>query len=211
MKKVIQTIILIGAVLVVLFTSCSKKGDKGPAGQQGAQGNTGEVSILTDGYIKGTISGFRMDGTAFTETFTYTTSYSIEQSSMDSISPTSYDFNIAKGPMDHLYTEFSSVLNFNASSLSPVTITSASFRLSFAKLTGTNEFVFSTTSSGITPTITNVVYDKNTGVITGNYIVNVIGSQNSTGNGANINGSFKATMAQTYYRTINNTQPINFN
>jgi hypothetical protein len=211
MKKVTQTIILIGAVLAVLFTSCSKKGDKGPTGSQGAQGATGEVDIITDGYIKGTVSGFRTDGTAFTETFTYTTSYNVEQSTIDSINPTSYDFNIARGSVDHLYTEFSSVLNFNASSLSPVNVTSASFRVSFSKLTGTNEFIFSTNSSGITPVISGVVYDKTTGLITGNYIVNLTGSQNSTGNAANITGSFKATIAQAYYRKITNNQQIKFN
>ena len=200
-----------GVVLVVLFTSCSKKGDKGPIGPQGAQGATGEVDLITDGYINGTVSGFRTDGTAFTETFTFSTCYNIEQSTVDSISPTSYDFNITRGSIDHIFTEFSSALQFNASSLSPITITSASFRVSFAKLTGSNEFVFGTTSSGIIPTITGVVYDKTTGVITGNYIVNLTGSQNTTGHSANITGSFKATIAQTYYRTIKNSQQIKFN
>jgi hypothetical protein len=211
MKTVTKTIILIGAVLAVLFISCSKKGSKGPIGPQGAQGTTGDVDILTDGYIKGTVSGIRKDGTAFTETFTYAMYYNVEQSSIDSISPTSYDFNIIRGPIDHLFTEFSSVLNFNASSLSPVNVTSASFRLSFCKLTGTNEFVFATTSPGIIPTITGIVYDKTAGVITGNYIVNLTGSQNSTGNSANITGSFKATIAHAFYRKIKNTQLIHLN
>ncbi len=211
MKKIIQRIFLAAATLVVFFASCSKKGDMGPAGPQGSQGATGEAAIITDGYIKGTVSGFRNDGTAFTETFTYTASYSPQQSSVDSVSPTSYDFDIRRAPIDHLFTEFDAELKFNASSLSPVNLTSASFRMSFSKLTGTTEFLFGTNSSGITPLISGVVYDKTTGVITGNYIVTLTGTQNSTGNAASITGSFKATIAQTYYRTIKNPDQLNFN
>lgn len=211
MKKVRQTIILVGAVLAVLFTACSKKGNVGPAGPQGAQGPTGEPAILTDGYIKGTINGFKTDGTAFVETFTYTTSYNVKQSSVDSISPTSYDFYIARGSIDHIYTEFSSELRFNANSLSPFTVTTTSFRLSFAKTIGTNEFAFYTASSGISPSVSGVVYDKTTGVITGNYIASINGSQNSTGNFAVVIGSFKANIAQLYYREAQNNNQLNLN
>lgn len=211
MKKVRQTIILVGAVLAVLFTACSKKGNVGPAGPQGAQGSTGDVSVLADGYVKGIINGFKTDGTAFAETFTYTTSYNVKQSSVDSISPSSYDFYITRGSTDHVYTEFSAELHFNANSLSPFTVTTSNFKLTFAKTNGANEFAFYTTSSGITPSITGVVYDKTTGVITGNYIASVNGSQNSTGNFATVTGSFKATIAQLYYREIQNNNQLNLN
>ncbi len=211
MKKVTQTIILAGTMLVMLFTDCSKKGNMGPAGPQGPQGATGNVSILADGYINGTINGFKKDGTAFVETFTYTTSYNVKQSSVDSISPTSYDFSIVKGPTDHVYTEFSSELHFNANSLSPFTVTTTSFKLTFAKVNGANEFVFYTASSGISPSITGVVYDKTTGVITGNYIASINGSQNSTGNFAVVSGSFKATVAQLYHKEIKTPNQLEFN
>ncbi len=211
MKKVTQTIILVGAVLAVLFTACSKKGDMGPAGPQGAHGSMGDPAILTDGYIKGTINGFKTDGTPFAETFTYTTSYNEKQNSVDSISPTSYDFYITRGSIDHIYTEFSSELKFNANSLSPFTVTTTSFKLSFAKTNGTNQFAFYTASSGISPSVSNVVYDKNTGLITGNYIASINGSQNSTGNFATVTGSFKVTIAQLYYRKIKNQNQLNLN
>lgn len=209
MKKITQTIIFIGAMLMVLFAACSKKGDMGPAGSQGSQGNTGEADIITDGYIKGTVTGIREGGTAFTETFTFSSSFNVQQSSMDSISPTSYDFNIFKGTVDPLFTEFGSQLNFNANSLLPLSITTASFRVAFTKITGANQFVFSTTSAGIIPSFSNLVYDKTTGVISGNYIANIIGSQNTTGNFASVTGSFKATMAQIYHREIKNFNQLN--
>jgi hypothetical protein len=208
MKKITQTIILIGAVLMVLFTACSKKGNVGPAGPQGSQGNTGDASIITDGYIKGTVNGIREDGTAFVKGFTFTSSFNVSQSSMDSISPTSYDFTINKGDMDHPITEFGSQIEFNASSLSPLTITTASFRMVFSQITGANQFVFAT-NTGIIPTFSNLVYDKTTGVITGNYIANINGSQNTTGNFANVTGSFKATIAQIYHREIKNSNQLN--
>lgn len=211
MKKVTQTIILAGTMLVMLFTDCSKKGNMGPAGPQGPQGATGDVSILANGYINGTINGFKTDGTAFVETFTYTTSYNVKQSSVDSISPTSYDFSIVRGSTDHVYTEFSADLHFNANSLSPFTVTTTSFKLTFAKANGANEFVFYTASSGISPSITGVVYDKTTGVITGNYIASINGSQNSTGNFAVVSGSFKATVAQLYHKEIKTPNQLEFN
>ena len=211
MKKITQTIILAGTMLVVLFTACSKKGDMGPAGSKGPKGATGGTDVITDGYIKGTINGFKKDGTAFTETFTFTTSYSVEQSSVDSLSPTSYNFNITKGAIDHPFTEFKAELHFNANSLSPVTTTTASFGMAFMKSSGADAFVFGTASSGITPSISNVVYNKTTGTITGDYIVNINGSQNTTSNFANITGSFKTTIAQLYYREIKNPKQLNLN
>lgn len=55
----------------LLFTSCKK--EEGPKGEDGQPGANGTVATHSDGFIKGTISGTRQNGTAFNESFEYKT------------------------------------------------------------------------------------------------------------------------------------------
>lgn len=75
MKKIKQLayVLLAGSVMAV---SCQgedgavgPQGTQGDQGQQGPQGSPGMSSTQKDGFIKGTISGKRKDGTAFQESF----------------------------------------------------------------------------------------------------------------------------------------------
>jgi hypothetical protein len=189
-KLIISSFIFVFSVLVITMGSCTKKGDMGPAGQQGAQGPTGTITIKTDGYIKGTLTGMHRDGTLFTETFNYTANL-YEETYIDSINPTQYVFRITRS-IDAA-SPSGARLMLQASSLSPVTIAGTDIYFYFTKSIGAKEFYFYTTSS-ISPILSNVSYDRTTGIVSGNFIINISGSDNNTGNSANITGSFKATV-----------------
>jgi hypothetical protein len=191
MKKIIiSTFIFAFSLLVITLGSCTKKGDMGPAGQQGAQGAAGAVSLKTDGYIKGTLTGMRRDGTLFSETFSYS-SCLFEESYIDSVSPTQYDFYILR-TVDAV-DQSGAKLMLSAISLSPINIASTGLDFSLIKSIGTKGFYFGLTST-VAPSLSNVTYDRITGIVTGNFIVNILGTENVTGNAANITGSFKATV-----------------
>lgn len=194
-KLIINSFILAISVLIITMGSCTKKGDMGPAGQQGAQGATGTITLKTDGYIKGTITGMHRNGTLFTETFNYTACL-YEESYIDSVNPTQYVFVIRRSidAVDPSWARFM----LNASSLSPITIAATDFTFDLVKSSGTKEFYFNLTSS-VSPSLSNVTYDRTTGIVSGNFIVNILGSENNTGNAANVTGSFKATVPVVYF------------
>ncbi len=191
-KLIISSFIFTFSLLILTMGSCAKKGDMGPTGQQGAQGAAGTVTLKTDGYIKGTLTGMQRDGTLFTETFNYTTCY-YEESYIDSVSPTSYRFNILR-TIDAV-NQSGARLMLNATTLSPINVAGTSLDFTLAK---SNGFFFNLTSS-VNPSLSNVTYDETTGVVSGNYIINILGSENNTGNSANITGSFKATVPKLYF------------
>ncbi len=196
MKKIIiSSFILTFSLLIITMGSCTKKGDMGPAGQQGPQGASGSITIKTDGYIKGTLSGMHRDGTLFTETFNYTANL-YEETYLDSVSPTQYAFSILRS-VDAVDPSGARLM-LQASSLSPVTIAATDLTFWLVKSTGTKEFYFNITGS-VSPSVSNVTYDRTTGIVTGNFIVNIPGADNNTGNAASITGSFKATVPVLHY------------
>jgi hypothetical protein len=190
-KLIISPLIYACSLLIITIGSCTKKGDVGPIGQEGAQGSAGTVVLKTDGYIKGVLTGMHRDGTLFTETFAFS-SCLYEESYLDSISPTQYEFTILRSV--DIVNQSGAKLIVDASSLSPINVAATSLDFSLIKSTGTKAFYFNLTSS-VSPSFSNVTYDRATGVISGNYIVNITGAENNTGNAANITGSFKATVA----------------
>lgn len=189
-KLIISSFIFALSLLILTMGSCNKKGDMGPSGQQGDQGTTGTITLKTDGYIKGTLNGMRRDGTLFSETFSYSICF-YEESYIDSMSPTQYVFTILR-TVDAV-NQSGAKLMLNASSLSPISIAATDLDFSLIKSTGTKGLYFDLTSN-VSPSLSNVTYDRNTGIVTGNFIVNILGSENNTGNAANITGSFKATV-----------------
>jgi hypothetical protein len=196
MKKIIiSSLIFVFSLLIITMGSCTKKGDMGPAGQQGAQGAAGAISLKTDGYIKGTLTGMHRDGTLFTETFSYSSCLH-EESYIDSVSPTQYVFHILRA-IDAV-DQSGARLTLNATSLSPINIATTDFNFALIKSTGTKGFYF-VLSSSVSPSLSNVTYDRSTGIVTGNFIVNILGTENITGNAANITGSFKATVTVVHY------------
>lgn len=204
MKKsfLVHIIIIISSLFLISgISSCKKKdktGDMGPVGAQGPQGNSEYFNTMSDGYIQGTISGINRSGVPFTETYSYSIfRNNVTESYVDSVNASTYNIGISRYPASH-YGDVAT-FSFSASSMMPITIFSSSFNFNFTKPLGDNKyFVFSSNSSAI-PTLSALNYDKNTGIITGNYLLNLTGAQNSTGNPANITGSFKATLKSYWY------------
>jgi hypothetical protein len=193
-KLIISPLIFAYSLLIITMGSCTKKGDVGPVGQQGAQGSAGTIVLKTDGYINGVLTGMHRDGTLFTENFAFSTCL-LDESYIDSISPTQYQFHILR-TVDAL-GQSGAKLMLGASSLSPITVAASDLEFTLVKSIGTKGFIFNLTSS-VNPSLSNVTYDRATGVLAGNYIVNITGTENNTGNAANINGSFKATVAMVH-------------
>ena len=193
------TVFICSLFLVAAISSCKKKtGDMGPQGSQGAQGNSGLLNTMSDGYIQGTITGINKSGVAFVENFSYSIYTSdLKESYIDSVNATKYNIDIKRYNTIHLVE--SAELSLTASSMLPVTISSATLNFNLLKALGNNKYFVFTTGSGYTPTLSSLNYDKSTGIITGNYILNLTGSQNSTGNPASITGSFKATLKPFWY------------
>ena len=195
------TFFICSLFLITAFSSCKKKdktGDMGPVGAQGPQGNAGLLNTLNDGYIKGTISGINKSGVPFSEAFSYSlyTSDS-KESYIDSVNSTDYGIEITR----YATALFGERVSFRltASSMMPVTITTSSFNVDFSKALGNNKyFVFSSNYSA-SPTLSSLSYNKSTGLMTGNYVLNLTGTENTTGNPASIIGSFKATLKPHLY------------
>ncbi len=198
MKKLFPVNIIVVACslcLITAITSCKKgkTGDMGPTGAQGTQGTSGLVNIISDGYLQGTISGINKSGVPFTETYSYSIyTNDLKESYIDSINSTNYEVVITRYATTHFGERAD--FRFTASSLMPLTISSSSFNFDFVKSLGNNKYFVFTSDYGVSPTLSSLNYDKSTGIITGNYLLNLTGAQNSTGNPANISGSFKATL-----------------
>ena len=175
-----------------------KTGDIGPAGAQGIQGTSGLITTISDGYLQGTISGINKSGIPFVETYTYSIYTSdLKESYLDSVNSSTYDVDIVRYATTQLGERAD--FRFTASSLLPLTVSSSSFNFNFIKSLGNNKYFIFTSNYGVSPTLSGLNYDKSTGIITGNYLLNLTGSQNSTGNPANITGSFKATLKPYWY------------
>jgi hypothetical protein len=186
-----------------LFTSC-KKGDKGDTGATGPAGTNGVVPTYSDGYIKGTITGTKADGTALNESFEYKNYYSGQSGTLDSNSTVSYDFTIARS--SDVFNENMASITVNTTSK---TATSGNFTLndfSFKKSPSTNHLFVFTTSGSQTTTISGLSYNTSSGLFTGNYTITVPGFQNSTGNSATISGSFSATITQIHHLIKHDTK-----
>jgi hypothetical protein len=193
--KIIKTKTLATGIVAtsLLFTAC-KKGDTGPAGTPGAPG---VVVTSTDGFIKGTLSGTHRDGTAFNETFNYQNYWGTPSGTIDSTSTNSFTFSISRGT--DVFGANSANISINTASPKASTGFMNVSNFSFTQSMGTNkEFQFIINGNTNT-TATALIYNKSTGVYTGNFTLNISGSQNNTGNSATITGSFQATITQLYY------------
>ena len=204
MKTTIKTIATGLAFTALLMTSC-KKGDtgpEGPSGMNGTNGTDGTVPMTTDGFIKGTISGTRQDGTSFNEAFEYTKYFSAgESATLDSMGVANYDFVITRGTTTYDNNNAQVTINTTSKSSGSGTISLDYF--AFTKSLGTHKkFEFMLTGNPTT-TITGLSYNMSTGLYTGNFTFNLTGFQNSTGNTATISGSFEGTVTQLYHLVKN--------
>ncbi len=188
----------------LLFAASCKKGDTGPAGTPGTNGSNGVVATSTDGYIKGTVSGVRQDGTAFSESYDFENYYGSPSGTLDSsgvVNP--YTFNINRA-MDIFGNNSASI----AISVATTTATTGNLTLNnftFTKSLGTNkEFVLNLNNS-VSGTVNNLSYNPSTGMFTGSIAnITVNAAQNSTGHTVNISINFQATITQLFMMTHHN-------
>jgi hypothetical protein len=196
MKTIMMKTFATGIVAsALLLTSCKK--EAGPKGDTGDAGSNGTVATHSDGFIKGTVSGTRQNGTSFSEAFEYKTYSQAESGRLDSNSVASYNFNIYRSEGDIVNPNYAEI-NITTTSKTATTGTMSFSQFSFSKSMGSNkkfEFMLTGTPSA---TINGLSYNASTGLFSGNYSINVNGFQNSTGNTATISGSFEATMTQIY-------------
>lgn len=195
------TVFICSLFLITAVSSCKKKdktGDMGPVGAQGSQGNAGLLNTINDGYIQGTISGINKNGVPFTENYSYSLYVSSSRESyIDSVNASTYNIGITRYATTQLGDRV--VFSFSASSLMPISIPFATFNMDFTKSLGANKYFIFSSNSSANPTLSNLNYDKNTGIITGNYLLTLSSSENSTGNPASITGSFKAKLKLYWY------------
>jgi hypothetical protein len=179
-----------------IFSACKKKEPaQGPAGPAGPAGANGVVPMSTDGFIKGTISGTRRDGTPFNETFDFKNYWGSPSGTLDSIANNDYQFEVSRGE-DIWGNNYASV-GIETTSKTATTGTINNLYITYTKSLGTNkQFVFSV--YGGTTTATGVSYSPSTGVFSGAFTYVVPGMYNSTGNTATVTGSFEATITQNY-------------
>ncbi len=207
MKSITLKTLATGIVAAtLLFTGC-KKATNGTNGATGPQGPAGVVPTSTDGFIKGTVTGNRRDGTAFTETFNYTSYWGGPAGTLDSMSASmggGFSFNLNRST--DIFQTSSASINIYTPSLTNFAGAFGSLNFTYTQSIGTNkEFQFSIgNGSSATAVLTNVAYNKSTGQLTGNYTAtSPAGSggsgNNNTGNAATITGSFQSTITQLYY------------
>jgi hypothetical protein len=174
----------------LLFSGCTKTG---PAGPTGPAGSNGYVPVSNDGFIKGNLIGTQRNGTAFNYPFNFTSYYNGPSGTMDSTSIGNINFNVARGD---LFGNNTASFSINQISSASTTGSLSLNQFTFTQSTGTNmEFQFQMTAGG-SFTATNLVYNKTTGLYTGNFNLSLTASQNNTNNTATIVGSFQATITQ---------------
>ncbi len=202
MKKIKMKTFATGVVACVILLASCKKGDMGPAGTAGANGSNGVVPTMTDGFIKGNLSGTRQDGTAFNEAFDFDNYWGTPSATLDSNNAASYDFKITRS-VDIFGANTASIqVNTSTKTGSTGIITLSNFM--FSKSLGTNkkfEFILGNSPAAA---ITGLMYNAGTGLFTGSFSFTVTGGQNSTGNAATISGSFQATVTQMYHMVSHN-------
>jgi hypothetical protein len=192
-------------VTAILFTSC-KKGDTGPAGPAGTNGT---VPVSSDGFIKGTVSGTRQDGTAYNESFNFVNYWGTPSATLDSTGSAAYNFSITRGV--DIFGNNSANISVNTTSPASTTGHITLNRFSFSTSIGTNKQFDFSLNSGVSATITSLAYNTSSGLFTGTFAFTVNGGQNSTGNTASINGSFQATVTQLYYFKVHPSKSVTSN
>ncbi|MEO8759834.1 MAG: hypothetical protein ABI388_02245 [Bacteroidia bacterium] len=190
----------------LLFAASCKKGDTGPAG---ANGTNGLVATSTDGYIKGTITGTRQDGTSFIENYDFENYYGTPSGTLDSTGINSVEFDINRS-MD-VFGRNSASIAITATTPTASTGTLSLNNFNFTKSLGTNkEFVFSV-NNNTTAQVNPLTYNSSNGMFTGSTSVvsNALG--NSTAHSATITIQYQATITQLYMLVHHNGNAVKTN
>lgn len=191
-------------IIVVILSAC--KGDDGPEGPQGPAGNPGTAfSFAQGGFIEGTITGTRQDGTPFTLDFNYKYYYEADYYRFD-INNGQYDFEISRYAASSPQVPGACYLFFELYPLTSTMPSYVAFDGDFYQDLGNNQtFVFALFGiSGPSIIVTNFSYNTTTHIAQGDFVINLSGSDNTTGNPATISGSFQSAAVTEYvYRRGN--------
>jgi hypothetical protein len=197
--------------LVYLFISISVilsacKGDDGPEGPQGPAGTPGPAfSFAQGGFIEGTITGTRQDGTPFTLDFNYKYYFDADNYWYDQFGPI-YDFEMYRYAASNPQVPGTCYLTFELYPLTSTMPSYVAFDGDFYQDLGNNQtFVFALFGiSGPSIIVTNFSYNTTSHIAQGDFAINLSGSDNTTGNPATISGSFQSAAFTEYvYRRGN--------
>lgn len=164
------------AAFVLLFVSVSCKGPQGDVGPQGPPGPDYDP-YLHEGYFKGTASGIRLDGTPFTYEIDFrgqsamSNYYSLLSDSVTEVAI----FNRYSGEGEEMLDGWIN-FRFKVRSLNDLSDPqSTAFQVLFNKKTAgdtVHNVTYSSLSSGsVLPVIYNLQYDKDTGIMNGNFSI----------------------------------------
>ena len=190
-------LILLSMTIMFVFSTC-KKGDTGPQGPAGPTGGT--ITLHQGGFISGTISGNRSDGTPYSISFNYPYYWDADNFSFN-ISVPEYYFRQYRYPSSDPYVQGYIDLYYNLFPLTSIAPYNATFHAHFLKDLGNNQIfnlLVDAYSSSSSITIYNFSYISSTRIAKGDFVIAVDPSDNSTGNPATITGSFQ-TVAMTEY------------
>lgn len=206
---------LLLAAVCVSFVMSSCEGDEGPMGPpgaggaagpqgaagapgpQGAAGLDGQSALVKSGKFEGTITGTRADGTEFSEPFTYEYRESSYEAFREGHDYT-WIYRYAEPSYNSPYMEME--LYLVDRDLETETIEVDELYLYFFKeIDATTLFRFTAGTGDVE--VSNYVYDATTGSLSFDFIS--IGSDNSTGNEATIEGSFTTGDGKIYRNVLN--------
>ncbi len=172
--------VALGLSAIVLFSCKGKDGDPGPQGDPGVAGLQGQpgsrpTSVFKEGFVKGTITGFRADGvTPLNETFAYefndTRLASYYNYVRQTNHPNVYEFNIMRTDSlgrSSFDMTFRAPLNVSADTVNRV-ILSYNKDLSNNMVLGVEGSFWRSSGKATTVQLTNLAYNQSTGVLTGN-------------------------------------------
>ena len=176
--------VALGLSGVVLFSCGGKDGDPGPQGDAGVAGVQGQPGSrpsnrIKDGFVRGTITGFRADGvTPLNETFAFEFKdmrYVRADYVRETNTPNVYEFNIIRVDSvgrSAFAMAFRAPLNLSADTITRVELT-YNRDLSAHQVLGVYCLLQQPYGKPTAVQLTNLAYDQNTGLLTGNIGWNV--------------------------------------
>jgi hypothetical protein len=207
MKTKLLSVLTIGA-MVFLMSCKGKDGAPGPAGATGATGSTGTTGPAAstqnytskEGFVKGTATGTNLDGT----TYSYNIDFEGISSSTDNnyvyLSPTRTNIQIYKiysGEGD-AFLDGVMHINFDVPDMNSLSSpTNAYYNFDAKKDLGNNKY--KSFSQYGTTSVTNLIYNSSTGILTGNYTISEVATS-SYGSLNIANGTFSTKLSNEVLR-----------
>jgi hypothetical protein len=202
-----QNLSLIFFALITLVIASCKDGEVGPAGANGKDVDLNKLWTFKEGFIKGTGTGTRLDGTVYSYNMDFEGHYSASASSYSNTSSgTSITVDKMYAEEGDAFTESSEIsITFTVSSLvslgSPVV---NSYYITLTKDLGGNKFhkvgIFSFDANTHPVTVSNLSYNSGTGILTGNYTISLPASAGAYGSFSITNGTFSTKLSQAVLR-----------